>query len=90
MVRKKNLQPNTPYVFRVRARDKVDWLPFFAPATVHTTPPNLQKMAAPRLDTRGHGFVAVAWEPVEGAEKYRIEMRKEREVSEYLGMDEWQ
>lgn len=30
---------------------------------------NLQQMAAPRLEARGDGFVAVAWEPVEGAEK---------------------
>ncbi len=32
-------------------------------------------MAAPRLEGRGDGFVAVAWEPVEGAEKYAVEMR---------------
>lgn len=36
---------------------------------VQTTAPNLQQMAAPRLEGRGDGYVAVAWEPVEGAEK---------------------
>jgi len=43
----------------------------------HTQTPvaNLQQMAAPRLEGRGDGFVAVAWEPVEGAEKYAVEMR---------------
>lgn len=37
--------------------------------TKQTPVPNLQQMAAPRLEARGDGFVAVAWEPVEGAEK---------------------
>lgn len=80
MVRKKNLTPATAYRFRVRGRDKVDWLPFSPPATARTLVPSLQQMAAPREETRGPGFVAVAWEPVEGAEKYKIEMRPQGAV----------
>ncbi len=34
MVRKKNLTAGTAYRFRVRARDRIDWNPFLAPAVV--------------------------------------------------------
>lgn len=34
MVRKKNLAPGMAYRFRVRARDRIDWNPFSAPAVV--------------------------------------------------------
>jgi hypothetical protein len=50
--------------------DSSDRLCVHSCATLKQTPvANLQQMAAPRLEGRGEGFVAVAWEPVEGAEK---------------------
>ena len=59
-------------------------MPFSPPSLLRTLPPNLQQMAAPREEGGREGgkagCVALAWEPVEGAEAYLIEMRGQGKV----------
>lgn len=81
MVRKRNLSHSTPYRFRVRVRDKVDWLPFQTSSLLHTLSTFVQRMAAPRGEVGGAaGCVTLSWEPVEEAAAYAVHMREQGAV----------
>jgi nucleoredoxin len=81
MVRKRNLSHSSSYRFRVRARDKVDWLPFQTSSLLNTLPTSVQRMAAPREEVGGAaGCVTLSWEPVEEAAAYAVHMREQGAV----------
>jgi Fibronectin type III domain len=76
-LRKKNLQPDTPYTFRVRAIDRLgEPLPLSPPSAPFTTlPPLTQRLEQPPTLVRAEaGALSLQWPPVDACTGYELQM----------------
>lgn len=65
-----NLNPNTQYVYRIRAKNSSgegQWSPIIAKTTLSGTPGRIETVS-------GGNSIEITWEPVSGAESYDIEV----------------
>jgi Fibronectin type III domain len=85
VLRKKNLQPDSQYLFRVRSK-KGEWIPFSpASAPLSTLPASVSRMPeAPVRSDATSDAVTVTWKPVEGCSAYELQMAEAAAEGEEL------
>ena len=85
-VKKKNLLPNSTYIFRVRSKVNAEWT-VFSPDSIplSVTSTEMKQLDPPQLTSHDSVSVTLAWTPVAGATGYNIRYRLEDEpVWEYV------
>jgi hypothetical protein len=72
-VKKRGLEPDTAYMFRVRARDDVDWHEFGATECFTTLRDGTQRLAPPTLADASGADLLVTWRTVADSSRYEIQ-----------------
>ena len=85
-VKKKNLLPNSTYIFRVRAKVNDVWTSFSSDSVpLRVTSTETKQLEPPTLTTHDSVSVTLAWKPVDGASGYNIRYRiEDSPVWEYV------
>jgi thiol-disulfide isomerase/thioredoxin len=79
-IRKKNLEDDKIYQFRIRAHLREGWDMFSSEIAVRVVPSQVCMLEAPALKAQDGSSITVEWEPVEGVEGYRMRYREEENV----------
>jgi hypothetical protein len=76
VLRKKNLQPDSQYLLRVRSKKDDEWNPFTsASVPLSALPASVSRMPeAPVRSDATSDAVTVTWKPVEGCSAYELQM----------------
>ena len=78
---KNKLPSGTAFVFRVRARDTVDWFPWGPESTISTLAEGQPRLGPVTLKAAEEGALTVAWEAAAGASAYELQLREAKERS---------
>ena len=76
-IRKKNLENNIIYQFRIRSHLNEGWDMFSQPTEVRVISQAKKLLEPPVLKAHDGSSITVEWEPVEGVEGYRLRYREE-------------
>lgn len=78
LIRKKNLDNETTYFFRVRARDRVDWFDWSTVSRgMSVLKPSSKRLEAPIVDSCDSESITVKWGAVEGSTGYELRFRED-------------
>lgn len=76
-IRKKNLEENKIYFFRIRSHFNDGWDMFSEPTIVQVIPSHIKLLDPPILKSRDNVSITVEWEPVDNVEGYKLRYREE-------------
>ena len=80
-IRKKNLNENEIYLFRIRSHLNDGWDLFSLPITVQVLSSQIKTINPPILKSRDNQSITIEWEPIDNMIGYKLRYREENNLS---------